>query len=210
MASTPSGPPGPILDRLGENAKHKFATPSKKVNDGDDLTFFLSSTAYRDLMTWILQLNRSMFPTKDADGEIQQSRLDSPPPCSDSVKYLRNLIDDLANLIKKAPPDTGPRRFGNVAFRTWYKLVEEDADTLCEIHLGHHLGSYDGSSHAETIAAKKEELKIYLLGSFGSAQRLDYGTGHELSFLAFLGCLWKLNAFEHGEERAIVMSVIQP
>jgi serine/threonine-protein phosphatase 2A activator len=30
------------------------------------------------------------------------------------------------------------------------------------------------------------ELKEYLLGSFGSPQRLDYGTGHELSFVAFI------------------------
>jgi serine/threonine-protein phosphatase 2A activator len=51
------------------------------------------------------------------------------------------------------------------------------------------------------------------LGSFGSPQRLDYGTGHELSFLAFLGCLWKLNFFprsEQGvEERGIVLGVFE-
>jgi serine/threonine-protein phosphatase 2A activator len=36
------------------------------------------------------------------------------------------------------------------------------------------------------------ELAPYLAGSFGSAQRLDYGTGHELSFLAFLCALYQL------------------
>ncbi|KAK5277966.1 Serine/threonine-protein phosphatase 2A activator 1, partial [Cryomyces antarcticus] len=52
------------------------------------------------------------------------------------------------------------------------------------------------------------------MGSFGSAQRLDYGTGHELSFLAFLGCIWKLGGFprtEAGvEERGVVLGVIEP
>ena len=42
----------------------------------------------------------------------------------------------------------------------------------------------------------------------------DYGTGHELSFLAFLGGIWKLNGFPKTdpgvEERAIVVGVIHP
>ncbi|OAR00649.1 hypothetical protein LLEC1_02419, partial [Akanthomyces lecanii] len=64
-------------------------------------------------------------------------------------------------------------------------------------------------------AAARAEIKSYLLGGFGSAQRLDYGTGHELSFVAFLGCLWKLGHFKTDKpevevEREIVFSVIQP
>lgn len=61
----------------------------------------------------------------------------------------------------------------------------------------------------------KEEVSLYLLGGFGSVQRLDYGTGHELSFVAFLGCLWKLGFFKDGEqggeiEREIVLKIIEP
>jgi serine/threonine-protein phosphatase 2A activator len=54
------------------------------------------------------------------------------------------------------------------------------------------------------------------MGAFGSSQRLDYGTGHELSFLVFLGCLWKLGGFtketsEDGAlERSIVLGIIEP
>lgn len=160
-------------------------------------------------MTWLLQLNRSMFPTKDSEGKIQQNRMDSPPTYSNAVQNLTSLISDLSSLIEKAPPDTGPRRFGNVAFRTWFKLAEETAEGLCEKHLGRVLDQIR-QDDSQKKTALKEELKVYLLGSFGSAQRLDYGTGHELSFLAFLACLWKLNAFEDGEERVIVVGVVQP
>ena len=38
-----------------------------------------------------------------------------------------------------------------------------------------------------------EELQRYFMESLGSYQRLDYGTGHELSFLGFL-----LTSQEHG------------
>jgi serine/threonine-protein phosphatase 2A activator len=69
--------------------------------------------------------------------------------------------------------------------------------------------------HSETSeAAPIDELQKYLLGSFGSAQRLDFGTGHELSFLAFLAGLWKLGAFsadaQDSLERELVLGVIEP
>lgn len=195
---------GPVLSRLPANPHPDFCIPSKRINDGDDLTFFLSSTAYRDLMLWLLQLNRSVFPRHSDAGSVSECRLDSSPAYSQMVQNLRSLLSDLQNLIKDAPPDTGPRRFGNVAFRTWFKLAEQNAGSLIAKHLHSMLRAW-GSSQSLV-----DELTVYLLGSFGSAQRLDYGTGHELSFLAFLACLWKLGAFEDGEERAIVVGLVQP
>jgi serine/threonine-protein phosphatase 2A activator len=178
--------------------------PCKRINDGHDLNFFLASTAYRDIKIWLLQLNRALFPTKDEHGSISTCTLDSPPSYSPVISSLRSLVNDLENLLAQALPDTGPRRFGNVAFREWYRLAEEQTDSLLEKHIGSIL------RQQATDPAVHAELKAYLLGSFGSAQRLDYGTGHELSFLAFLACLSKINAFASGEERAIVVGVVQP
>ena len=208
MASETSKATGLVLERL-TNSTHDFITPTKKINNGDELTFFLSSTAYRDLITWLLQLDRSVFPTQDQDGQVKECKLNSPPQYSQTVQSLRSLISDLSDLIQYAPPNTGPRRFGNVAFRAWFKLVEDNADRLLESHL-HRIFQELNPNSDQRRAALRSELKVYLLGSFGSAPRLDYGTGHELSLLAFLGCLWKLGAFEEGEERAIVVCVVQP
>jgi hypothetical protein len=44
----------------------------------------------------------------------------------------------------------------------------------------------------EESAAALVEITPYFLGEFGSGQRLDYGTGHELSFAAFLCTLFLL------------------
>ncbi|PHH67620.1 hypothetical protein CDD83_6493 [Cordyceps sp. RAO-2017] len=101
-----------------------------------------------------------------------------------------------------APTDPGPRRFGNVSFRRWHALVEEGLPALLARALG-------------AAALDDDEVATYFLGAFGSPQRLDYGTGHELSFLAFLGCLWKLGFFRDGRqggdiEREIVLEVIEP
>lgn len=194
------------LKRLRPDDDHAFATPSKRINDGDDLDFFLSSAAYRDLTLWLLQLNRSMFPTKDNNGQTHLSDLTKPPPLSKTVQQLEALLTAFTSLLDRAPPSTGPRRFGNVAFREWYNMAEQEAGSLLRTHLGDILQLHSRSEPENLL----NELKSYLLGSFGSAQRLDYGTGHELSFLAFLGCLWKLGVFDDGEERAIVMGVVQP
>ena len=204
----PEQRPG-TLERLVPSSDHIFKTPSKLINDGDDLDFFLTSTAYRDLTIWLFQLNRSMFPTKVNHGKPQSSDLNSPPSYSPSVQNLQSLLEACTALLGKAPPSTGPRRFGNVAFRDWCRLVDEEAAGLIQTHLADIIRRHSHNS-SETSASLIDELKAYLLGSFGSAQRLDYGTGHELSFLAFLGSLWKLGAFEDGEERAIVMGLIQP
>ena len=198
-----------VLQRLPPDPSRTFQVPSKRINDGRDLEFFLSSTAYRDITTWIMQLNRSMFPAETADGRIQPSLLRSPPPYSITINNLRRLLETLSGLLDQAPPSTGPRRFGNVAFRGWYNLAEQQAHDLCHQHLGPVFHSR-GLTGAEDGTLLYEELRTYLLGSFGSAQRLDYGTGHELSFIAFLGCLWKTGVFDDGEERAIVMGVVQP
>lgn len=196
------------LGRLISPTEHNFAHPEKKIDDGDDLQFFHASTAYRDLTAWLIQLNRSMFASKESDGKVTPVSMDSPPSYSEAIKNLQRLISDLTGYIDDAPPDTGPRRFGNVAFRAWFKLVEDNADALLEKHLAPLLNRFD----QQQLPALRDEIKVYLLGSFGSAPRLDYGTGHELSFVAFLGCLWKIGVFEDTDDEAgaLVTGVIQP
>ncbi|KXT04653.1 hypothetical protein AC578_2128 [Pseudocercospora eumusae] len=194
----------PVLERVQDVARHPYAVPSKKINDGDDLASFFTSTAYRDLTTWLFQLTRAMFPEKQAGATPKACTLDAPPEMSSQMLEVGTLLQSLSDLIDQAPPDTGPRRFGNVAFRNWYQLAEQKAPSLLDELLKNVLST---SFRAQPL---RDELKAYLLGSFGSAQRLDYGTGHELSFLAFLGCLWKLSIFKHGDEQAIVVGLVQP
>ena len=206
--------PSKGLQILSQAMAHTFIQPAKRINDGEDVSFFLTSRAYTDLMTFLLQLNASMFPQKDqASGAIQSWELSAENvEFSSTTKQLRSLIDRLGTIIEEAPPDTGPRRFGNVSFRKWYSLVEERISALIDQHIP--VGVLEFATRDSQEVTAKDELRAYLLGSFGSAQRLDYGTGHELSFVAFLGCIWKLGGFPKTdagvEERGIVVGVIEP
>jgi serine/threonine-protein phosphatase 2A activator len=207
----------PQLRILDENQTHTFIIPVKKINEGHDVSAFLTSKAYSDIMTFVLQLNYAMFPNfipcpKEGQDNIKTWELDdSGNAFSDTVNRLRNLLVDIEAIIDKTPPDPGPRRFGNISFRKWAESVESQSKALLERHLPLQLLRVRSSS--DIVA--HDELASYLLGSFGSSQRLDYGTGHELSFLAFLGSIWKLGGFEHSkipgdEERGIVLGVIAP
>jgi serine/threonine-protein phosphatase 2A activator len=209
--------PHQLLELVENRAEHRFSLPVKRINSGEDVSFFLTTKAYGDIMTFLFQLNASMFPRKiENEGPaivaVTPWELNDPRvPLSPVALKLNQLLERLANFIDEAPPDTGPRRFGNISFRKWYTLVKDQLPELMDEYLPAEVLSLGGDSGG--ISAKTE-LEGYLYGSFGSAQRLDYGTGHELSFLAFLGCLWKLGAFPRTdsgvEEREIVLHVIEP
>ncbi|TPX33224.1 hypothetical protein SmJEL517_g03806 [Synchytrium microbalum] len=58
-----------------------------------------------------------------------------------------------------------------------------------------------------TIPGAIPEVASYLIHSFGDRKRIDYGTGHELSFIAFLYCLEKLGFVGPADHPALVLSV---
>lgn len=201
-----------ILPTLSSTAAHNFIEPVKRINESHDVSTFLTSKAYTDIMTFLLQLNRSMFPDKRPDGTAQAWPLQADAvQFSAPVRQLQRLLSKLEDIIQEVPPDTGPRRFGNISFRKWHEVVVERASGLLRECLPAEILDTRSSEEGPTA---ESELKAYFLGSWGSGQRLDYGTGHELSFLAFLGAIWKLNGFPQSapgvEERAIVLGVIEP
>jgi serine/threonine-protein phosphatase 2A activator len=236
-ASSSSTPPSfPHLDVLTPSGTHPFLKPSKRIHTGADVAHFLTSLAYRDIGVFILQLNRALCPRKIIEQQQQQQNqkvrsfaLDSPRPNEpEAVTKLREMLGVVEGMIEEAPPEKGPRRFGNVSFRRWYEILDARVEGLLREYLPARMWADWGQGVREKEEGLMEEVKAYFMGAFGSAQRLDYGTGHELSFLAFLGCLWKLGVFHHvdsgGEEaegkgkkkedgeveRSVVLGVFEP
>ncbi|OTB09529.1 hypothetical protein M426DRAFT_316073 [Hypoxylon sp. CI-4A] len=209
----------PILETWDPSKQYSFIRPVKQINDGPDVAKFLTSKAYRDIGIFVMQLNRAMCPRKsvgdDGKDKIQTFQIGSEYETQpvESVRRLQELLARIESYIDEAPPDQGPRRFGNISFRKWYNLLEERITGLLQEFLPESVLNFGTRAGQDTTA--KDELTAYLLGGFGSAQRLDYGTGHELSFLAFLGGLWKLGAFKDGKqggdiERSIILGVFEP
>lgn len=51
------------------------------------------------------------------------------------------------------------------------------------------------------------EIATYLIESFGNPTRIDYGTGHELSFCMFLCGLFKVNILKKEDSKATVNKI---
>jgi serine/threonine-protein phosphatase 2A activator len=202
----------PVLDC---SQPHAFLVPTKRINEGHDVPTFLTSRAYSDIGIFMMQLNTAMCPRKSSkSSDIQTWQLDEPLQLSEPVERIQELLRKIATMIDEAPPDTGPRRFGNVSFRKWYEMLESRVKDLLSEHLPDSVLNFkvDATSNVSVL----DELTPYLLGGFGSSQRLDYGTGHELSFLAFIACIWKLGGFaatassDGSVERNIVLGIVEP
>ena len=201
------------LQLLDPSKSHSFIKPTKRIHEGHDVPQFLTSRGYRDIGVFVMQLNIAMCPEKvPGSDEARTWQLDSPITFSEPVLKLQELVQSIGLIIEEAPPDTGPRRFGNVSFRKWYEILESRVQELLNTYLPPRVINFGTTDQVSAL----EELTPYLLGAFGSPQRLDYGTGHELSFLAFLGGIWKLGGFaadgaqDRSLERSLVVGVIEP
>ncbi|KKA27042.1 hypothetical protein TD95_003953, partial [Thielaviopsis punctulata] len=216
--STTMSDPAPMFAKLDtvDPTTTTFLHPAKRINDGADVSFFLRSRAYRDIGVWLLQLNRALCPRRSgpASRPVQYSLADADGALPGSVRAVRAAVARIDAMLADAPVEASDaarrkHRFGNPAFRRWVALVEAAARGL----VGGLLGQAHSAHSAGATAL--DELVSYFVGGLGSAERLDYGTGHELSFLAFLGGLWKLGFFADGEqdgpiERAIVFGIFEP
>lgn len=51
------------------------------------------------------------------------------------------------------------------------------------------------------------EIEQYLYESFGNPTRIDYGTGHEMAFIMFLCCMFKIGAFKENDKVAVMIKL---
>ncbi|SSD61436.1 related to Serine/threonine-protein phosphatase 2A activator 1 [Saccharomycodes ludwigii] len=147
----------------------QFSEPVKKIFDQQTTQYFQHSVAIKRLQQYIdkyVELVRGVdFDYQHIEHLVTYDPLET---------YIFNPLN---KLIDETPPIKGPRRFGNLACRDWHDKINKDITCLLRKMLPENF-------HNAII-----ELDYYLKNSFGSKERLDYGTGHELSFLAFISGL---------------------
>lgn len=176
---TPALPSPPAVESI------HFKTPVKRILSPSDHEKFLASPTYRLIQAWIFTLADCVRGRPNTSLDLSQ--------LSDRIKRLDAALDVIQHLLERYPPfDTGSR-FGNPAFRDLYKAIVRDAERI----------------HKEVLGLQNEaaiqEISVYLLNSFGSEERLDYGSGHELNFMMWLLCLYQLGQIHREDFPAIVM-----
>ncbi|XP_041370334.1 serine/threonine-protein phosphatase 2A activator-like isoform X2 [Gigantopelta aegis] len=164
---------------------HVFKTPQKEISGPQDIPKWEKSQAYHDITGFILTVN-------DA---IKGKKMTENYHVSELCEKLTVMLDEFSAWIDEIPPVEQPQRFGNKAFRDWFNKLKENSDSCLKKVLD------------EKLFPALPELSHYLVESVGNSTRIDYGTGHEMSFVAFLCCLFKLGALRSDDFIASCLKV---
>lgn len=172
--------PQPIFDfnetmtecqRLDVDATH-FSEPVKRIFDSQGTQDFQSSVAMLRLSSYLHRYVQMV--------QGQRIPSDTQHP---QVAAFAQLLDKLSELVDSTPALAGPRRYGNLACRDWHAKIDAQLPQL--------LNQFVPARWRASVV----ELQYYLGNAFGSSERLDYGTGHELSFFAVVCALDMLGAW---------------
>ena len=151
-----------------------YFAPNRRVKTNDDMQLWLDSKAYSELIGFIMALNKS----------VKGKSVNCPYNISENISAVVKVFGEIRKDISEIPlQDSQEQRFGNKAFRDLGKRIVAKSEGWIHSFL-------PADKHSAII-----ELKPYLDGSFGNFTRIDYGTGHEISFIAFCLCLYKVGYF---------------
>jgi len=123
---------------------------------------------------------------------IRGHKLSDSCHASEGVVRMTAILHRLIEWIEEIPPSAASLRYGNPAYRTWQSRLEAEGPTLVEDMVPPEL--------KEAVP----EIYPYFADGFGNATRIDYGTGHEVNFAAFLLCLVRLGVLRKEDYQAIV------
>ena len=162
--------------------------PQKAIYNQADLLQFTQSPVYQEILGFVQALGTAAVGKRNSHdcGAMNHDSV---------VSRLTEFLQRLSELADAVPPLPQQMRFGNKAFVTWHGQMKEQAQDFLHALLSSTASDYE------------EEIGAYFYDSFGNTSRLDYGTGHETNFVAFLYCLRKVGILSEDDLPAVVLRV---
>lgn len=168
-----------------DSTRHVYELPKKWIRTEEDLKAFVRSPTARDFLSFLASLSRS----------VEGKKVGEESHASETIKKLDGVLHRLAQWVEQIPPAENRVRYGNPSYRIWHAKMSEHAREDVESFL------------PSTLQASAIELAEYWKDSFGNATRIDYGTGHETNFLAFLYCLARIGVVHEEDREALILLV---
>ncbi|XAR53179.1 Peptidylprolyl isomerase [Bertholletia excelsa] len=166
----------------------QFQSPTKRIHSPDDIRRFHDSFSGQNFLGFIVALSDSICGHKISD------------PChlSSTVYSIVSILETLVQFVEEIPPVAQSSRYGNYSYRTWHSRMMKCAESF----MLRFLPQEDNDLRSAIV-----ELVPYFGDSFGNATRIDYGTGHETNFAAWLYCLARLGLIKEDDYQAVVSRV---
>jgi len=202
-----------------EATSTSMSLPRRCIFDDVDMESFLESPTKAELIHFVEAMGKACASTPEQEEapfafDPTQPLINLPP----AMACLHGSLQEMVRWVDDFPPVTGASsiRFGNPAFRTWHARLVERSDAIITTILQARddkncstpeLACQRGKDAASGVLRPEGDDSVrrvspYLHDSFGHSVRLDYGTGHESSFLVFLLILSKVKCI--GEESALL------
>jgi serine/threonine-protein phosphatase 2A activator len=164
-------------DLSGDPLELTFLT--KRIFRDKDIPKWIDSPAYIETDQMLCLLSES----------VRSKPRSVDRPRRPVIHALVAALNSVRRIMEETPPYDGSMRFGNWAFRNFLTRVYDDrADILRDV-------------------CDHPEPPEYFVQSFGSWTRIDFGTGHEYNFLAFITSLAVLGVVDEEDFVAIVFDV---
>ncbi|XP_022737993.1 serine/threonine-protein phosphatase 2A activator-like [Durio zibethinus] len=162
-----------------------FQTPIKKITSHDDIRKFHDSLTSKNFLGFIVALSES----------IRAHKISDPSHESPTISVIVSIIETLSLWIDQIPPVQQSSRYGNISYRTWHERLTENAESLMLQFV------------PDDLKPSTVEIIPYFTDSFGNPRRIDYGTGHETNFAAWLYCLARMGIVKEEDYQAVVARV---
>lgn len=165
-----------------------YIKPVKRVVSPEDLDIWIGSETYEELLEFIVKLQELVVGLEN-DYVVKES---------EKTKGLLELLDKVEGVIASNPVviEKDISRFGKVEFRDFYEGVCDSSEVWLQELL-------EGVSDLNCVI----EVATYFNESWGDKKRIDYGSGHELNFIFFLLCLYKLGIVKEVDFSFLILKV---
>lgn len=157
--------------------------PTKRIVSPDDLDRWIESPTHEIVVDFIQQLqDLATGLTNDAPVEVS--------PATQQLLHLLGKVDEIID-ANPVVHETDISRFGKIEFRDFYDDLSKQAEGLVQ----------------PLVGLQWQEVSTYFVESWGNRTRIDYGSGHELNFMAFLICLRTLDIITASDLPALAIKV---
>jgi len=168
----------------------EFQLPVKRIKEVADLAVYKKSVGRKYYLKILGNLNSAVCGIKNSDKVYISAN------CR-NVMHVLTVISMTCDGYDLKHEESSNLRYGSSAFRDWHLNVTSIIQELLYDILPPNLRS------------ALVELLPYFIHSFGNEARLDYGTGHEASFVAFLACLSKIGFLKRSDQASLVTCVFK-